>query len=211
MPGINLQEIALDEERQELIVERGGLAPGLHRIRLASLFDRLGGGWRVGQQDGLGVLLAVDDVIVALAARRGLQRGEVGAGARFGVALAPAQLALHDTVDGIQESSHGKLGDIVGLGGGLRVRIEVGVVLSGRLGYHLDVGALVDHLDLFVKGDPGLHLHEFPCHFGTFEHLVDGFESLGGFGVVMARLVTEVPVILYDSSCRSHKSLPSKG
>jgi hypothetical protein len=29
--------------------------------------------------------------------------------------------------------------------------------------------------------------------------------------VVMARLVTEVPVILYDSSRRSHGALPSKG
>ena len=58
-----------------------------------------------------------------------------------------AQLAFHDAVDGVQETSHGKLGDVVGFGGGLRVRIKVGMVLSCRLGDHLHVGALVDHLE----------------------------------------------------------------
>ncbi len=41
-------------------------------------------------------LLAVDDPVVALIHGAGLDGGEVGPGARFGIALTPADLAAHD-------------------------------------------------------------------------------------------------------------------
>ena len=41
-------------------------------------------------------LLAVDQPVVALVLALGLQAGEVGAGAGLGIALAPADLAVHD-------------------------------------------------------------------------------------------------------------------
>ncbi|MNE18700.1 hypothetical protein D3C80_1117500 [compost metagenome] len=63
-------------------------------------------GLRVGAhqaEDHVGVLaegcpglLAVDHVVVAVAHRAGLQRGQVGAGARLGVALAPPVAAVED-------------------------------------------------------------------------------------------------------------------
>ena len=116
-----------------------------------------------------------------------------------------AQVALDDAVHTVEEAAHGQLGHLVGLGGGLRVGIEVGVILPRRLGDHLHVRVLVDRLDLFVQSYARFHLREFPCHLGAFEHLVDRFETLRAFGVVMAGFMTEVPVILYDSSGRCHR------
>ncbi|MNJ21628.1 hypothetical protein D3C77_159840 [compost metagenome] len=64
--------------------------------------------WRLGvgadqAEDPVGLvgvggpdLLAVDDPVVAAILGAGLDRGEVGPGARLGIALAPADLAAHD-------------------------------------------------------------------------------------------------------------------
>ena len=58
---------------------------------------------RTKAEDPVGVLaergpglLAVDDVVVAVALRRGLERGEVGAGAGLGEALAPPVVEIGD-------------------------------------------------------------------------------------------------------------------
>src|SRR5690348_2942004 len=80
------RRLHVDEQEGDALLLLLGAGIGAHQVE-----DPIGE-MRRGRPD----LLAVDDVVVAIAYRLGPERGEVGTGARLGEALAPDMLARED-------------------------------------------------------------------------------------------------------------------